>query len=82
MENKLTIWDQQIQTTIYKIDNQKGLTVQHRELYSVPCNKLQCKRIKDVYISTESLCCTPETRNIVKSTTLQFLKLKKKNYTF
>ena len=30
---KLGVWDQQIQTTIYKIDKQQGPTVQHRELY-------------------------------------------------
>ena len=33
-------WDQQIQTTIYKIDKQQGPTVQHRELYSISCNNL------------------------------------------
>ena len=26
-------------TTIYKIDNQQGPAVQHRELYSIFCNK-------------------------------------------
>ena len=31
--------DQQIQTTIYKMDKQQGPTVQHRELYSVSYNK-------------------------------------------
>ena len=40
VRNKLGVWDQQIQNTIYKIDNQKGFTVQHRELYSIPCNNL------------------------------------------
>ena len=38
--NKLGVWDQQIQATIYKIDKQQGSTVQHRELYSISCNKL------------------------------------------
>ena len=37
--NKLGVWDQQIQTTIYKINKQQGPTVQHRELYSISCNK-------------------------------------------
>ena len=38
--DKLGVWDQHIQTTIYKIDKQQGPTVQHRELYSMSCNKL------------------------------------------
>ena len=43
--DKLGVWDQQIQTTIYKPDKQQGPTVQHRELYSISCNKLEWKRI-------------------------------------
>ena len=38
--NKLGVWDQQIQTTVYKIDKQQGPAVQHRELYSVYCNNV------------------------------------------
>ena len=38
--DKLGIWDQQIHTTIYKIDKQQGPTVQHNELYSISCNNL------------------------------------------
>ena len=38
--DKLGVWDQQTHTTIYKIDKQQGPTVQHRELYSISCNKL------------------------------------------
>ena len=38
--DKLGVWDQQIETTIYKIDKQQDPTVQHRELYSISCNKL------------------------------------------
>ena len=58
--DKLEVWDQQIQATIYKIDN-KHL------LYSTG-NYIQCFVINHngkgyeqeyVYIS-ESLCCTPE----------------------
>ena len=30
--DKLGVWDQQIHTTVYKIDNQQGPTTQHREL--------------------------------------------------
>ena len=40
MENKLGVWDCHIHTSISKIDNQKGPTVQHRELCSVLCNDL------------------------------------------
>ena len=50
-------------TTIYKIDNQKGPTVQHKELYPKFCNNLYEKRIwkrMDVCIAA-SLCYTPET---------------------
>ena len=31
--DKLGVWDQQIHTTIYKIDKQQGPTVQHNILY-------------------------------------------------
>ena len=31
------VWDQQIQTTIRKIDKQQGAAVQHRDLYSISC---------------------------------------------
>ena len=35
--DKLGVWDQQIHTTIYKIDNQQGPTVWHRHLDSISC---------------------------------------------
>ena len=35
----LGVWDQQMQTIIYKMDRQQGLTVQHRELYSMSYDK-------------------------------------------
>ena len=35
----LGVWDQQMQTTIYRMDKQQGPNVQHRELYSVSCDK-------------------------------------------
>ena len=43
--DKLGVWDQQIQTTIYKVDKQQDTTVQHRELYSILYNGLYGKRI-------------------------------------
>ena len=35
----LGIWDYQMQTIIYRMDKQHGPTVEHRELYSISCNK-------------------------------------------
>ena len=35
----LGVWDQQMQTGIYRMDKQQGPTVQHRELYSISCDK-------------------------------------------
>ena len=32
-------WRLGIQIIIYKVDKQQGLTVQHREIYSVSCYK-------------------------------------------
>ena len=50
---------------IYKIDNQKGLTVWHREVYSVLCGDQTGKEIQkreDVCIHrADSLCCIVET---------------------
>ena len=40
-EDKLGVWDQQIQITIYKTDKQQGPTVYYKEIYSIPSNKLQ-----------------------------------------
>ena len=31
----LGVWDQQMQTIIYRMDKQQGPTVQHSELYSI-----------------------------------------------
>ena len=39
--DKLGVWNQQIQTNIYKTDKQQGPSVQHRVLYSISCNNLQ-----------------------------------------
>ena len=37
--DELGFWDQQMQTTIYRMDKQQGPSVQHRELYSISCDK-------------------------------------------
>ena len=45
---------------IYRMDKQQGLTVEHKELYSISYDKPKWKRIfKNIYIY-ESLCCTAE----------------------
>ena len=36
----LGVWDEQMQTIIYRMDTQQGPTVEHRELYSISCDKL------------------------------------------
>ena len=58
-------WDEHTHTTICKIGNQQGPTVQDMELYPIFFNNLYEKRIwKRMNICiciTESLCCTPET---------------------
>ena len=37
--DELRIWGQQMQTIIYRMDKQQDPTVQHRELYSMSCDK-------------------------------------------
>ena len=59
------VWDWHIYISIFKIVNQQGPAVEHRELCSVFCNNLNgkriWKRIDTCICITESLCCTPET---------------------
>ena len=35
----LGVWDQHMQTGIHRMDKQQGPTVQHREVYSISCDK-------------------------------------------
>ena len=35
----LEVWDYQMQTIIYRMNKKQGPTVQHRELYSISCDK-------------------------------------------
>ena len=64
---------------MYKTENQREPTVQHRELYSVLCGDLNGKEIQkggDVCIyGADSLCCAAETNKHRKAT---ILKKKKK----
>ena len=52
-------------TILFKIDNQQGPIVKHRELFSIVYNSLDgkiiLKRIDICICITELLCCTPET---------------------
>ena len=41
----LGVWDQQMQIIIYRTDEQQGPTVQHRELYSISCDKPSWERM-------------------------------------
>ena len=58
--DKLGVWDQQMQTTIYKIDKQQGPNVQSKELYSISYSNYSGKESEK-----ESFCCIPEAKNIV-----------------
>ena len=43
--DKSADWDERTHTTVRGIDNQQGPTVEHREPYSVFCDKLHEERI-------------------------------------
>ena len=38
------VWDWHVHTAIFKLDNQQGPTVYHRDLCSILCNKLNGKK--------------------------------------
>ena len=45
------VWDWDVHPTIFKIDNQQGPTVCHREFFSISCNNLKGERIwKYIYM--------------------------------
>ena len=50
---------------IFKMDNQKGPTVEHRELCSMSCGSQDGRGVwgrRDTHVCVaESLCCPPET---------------------
>ena len=59
---KISVWDQEIQTTMYKIDEQQENTVPHREysqcfvitLYGI--QSLKISNPDDVYLKLTSYC--------------------------
>ena len=38
--DELGVWGEQVHPTVYRIDRQQGLTIYHREVYSVSFDKL------------------------------------------
>ena len=42
----LGVWDYKMQTSIHRMNKQQGPTIEHRELYSIFCNKPKWKRIR------------------------------------
>ena len=63
--DRLGIWDGLVHITVFKTDNQKGLTVQHRELCSMLSGSTDGRGVwgeMDTYVCmAESLCCLPGT---------------------
>ena len=53
-----------VHSAIFKVDNQQGSTVAHREFCSMLCGSLDGREVlgeMDTYICmAESLCCSPE----------------------
>ena len=54
MKGQLGVWDGQVYTSIFKMDNQKGPAVMHRELCSMLCSSLDGRgvwgRMDTVYV--------------------------------
>ena len=59
------VWNARVHTTVFKMDNQQGPTVEHRELCSVLCGSLDGRRVQGrmdtCMCVAEFLCCPPET---------------------
>ena len=55
-KHTLGVWNWQEKTALFKMDNQQGPIVQHRELCSVLCNNLNGKKIlKRIVVVAQSL---------------------------
>ena len=59
------VWDRHVPTATFKMDNQQGPTVWHRELYSMLCGSLEgrqvYRRMDTCMYMAESPRCPPET---------------------
>ena len=68
-------WDRHVHTAIFKMGNQQGPTVQHRELGSMLCGSLEGRRVWErmhpCICTAESLCCPPETITTLLMAVLQ-----------
>ena len=52
-KDSLGVWDGHVHTAIFKMDHQQGPTVEHRELCSMFCDRLDGKGVwgrKDTYV--------------------------------
>ena len=59
---RLGVWDQQMQTIMYRMDKQQDPRAHHREVYSTSCDKSQKNMKKNTYAYVHgSLCDTSET---------------------
>ena len=78
------VWAGHVHTAIFKMDNQRGPTVQHMELCSMLCGSLDgrgvWKRIDTCICMAESLHCSPATITplLIGSTPVKNKRLKKK----
>ena len=63
--NSQGVWGGQVHTAVFKMGNQQGPIVQHRDLYSVLCDSLDGRgvwgRMDTCIYMAESLCCSSET---------------------
>ena len=59
---KKGVWDWEVPSTMYKINEQRGYTVQQREIQLLFYNNFKWRSI--IYKNIESLCSIPET-NII-----------------
>ena len=77
------IWDRHVHTAIFKIDNQEGPPVQHRELSSMLCGSLDDRGIwkrMDTYLFMDEILCSPPktiTKLLSGHTPIENKKLKK-----
>ena len=80
VDGSLGVWDKHIHTamSIFKMDNQQGCTVQHKEVFFMLCGSLDGRgvwgRVDTCICMVESLCCPPETITILWLAIPQFKK--------
>ena len=59
------VWDGHVRTAVFKLENQQGPAVEHKELCSMSCGSLDGRgvwgRMDTCLCMAESLCCSSET---------------------